>query len=175
MSARSATVAYIGLGSNLNDPLRHVCLALRALRKLPHSTLLGHSSLYRSNPLGPVEQPDYINAVAALETRLRPRQLLASLQRLEQQQGRGGGAGRWGPRILDLDILLYGDLELYEPGLIIPHPGLSQRNFVLYPLSEIRPDLVIPGHGPLSALIDSVPATGLIRLDHSCVSEHLAK
>lgn len=155
------TIAYIGLGSNQQYPVEQLQRALTALAALPHSRLLRRSSLYRSTPLGPAGQPDYINAVAALKTSLDPHQLLAQLQQIEQAQGRVRTGERWGPRTLDLDLLLYGEQQINEPQLTVPHPGLPARNFVLYPLQEIAPQLVIPGHGALSRLIKNLPMEGL--------------
>jgi 2-amino-4-hydroxy-6-hydroxymethyldihydropteridine diphosphokinase len=144
---------YIGLGSNLDQPERQVQLALEALAELPETVVTAHSSLYRSEPLGPPGQPDYINAVAALETGLSPLDLLAALQGIEARQGRVREGERWGPRPLDLDILLYGEQVSDDPRLTLPHPGLYERNFVLYPLAEIAPGLSIPGKGPLEVLL----------------------
>lgn len=145
--------AYIGLGSNLNDPARQVKAALAALRNIPEARCVRHSSLYRSAPLGQADQPDYINAVAMLDTRLPARQLLIELQAIERIHGRVRGAERWGPRTLDLDILLYGDMQLESEELTVPHPRLAERSFVLYPLCEIAPDLEIPGLGGVQQLM----------------------
>ncbi len=145
--------AYIGLGSNLNDPVQQVQAALAALSDLPETRCVRHSSLYRSAPLGQSDQPDYINAVAMLDTRLSARQLLTELQAMEHIHGRVRGAERWGPRPLDLDMLLYGDLQLESEELTVPHPRLAERSFVLYPLCEIAPDLEIPGLGGVQQLM----------------------
>ncbi len=155
---------YIGLGSNLDDPKRQVRKALHALTSLPGSTLCRYSSLYRSPPMGPQDQPDYINAVAELETSLSAAELLSLLQAIENQQGRVRGAVRWGPRTLDLDILIYGQAQIKAPELTVPHPGIAERPFVLYPLAEIAPDLEIPGRGALQELLDRCPPRGLERL-----------
>lgn len=163
-SIEQEITAYIGLGSNLKNPQSQLTQALEALNTLPQSRLLKYSSLYRNKSMGPADQPDYINAVASLATNLSPYELLAGLQDLEIKQGRIRGPERWGPRSLDLDILLYGELELSTPDLIIPHPGLPDRNFVLYPLYEIAPDLEIPGRGPLVALLSKVSQQGLVRI-----------
>jgi 2-amino-4-hydroxy-6-hydroxymethyldihydropteridine diphosphokinase len=146
-------IAYIGLGSNLVQPELQVRRALEALAELPETVLTAHSSLYRSEPLGPAGQPDYINAVAALKTDLSPLDLLSALQTIEARQGRVREGERWGPRPLDLDILLYGEQVSDDPRLTLPHPGLYERNFVLYPLAEIAPGLSIPGKGPLEVLL----------------------
>lgn len=157
--------AYIGLGSNLSDPVRQVRGALTALGRLPDSCLVAVSRLYRNPPMGPAEQPDYVNAVARLDTRLSPRALLQALLAIEEAQGRVRGTERWGPRTLDLDLLVYGALELREPGLVVPHPGVPERSFVLYPLHEIAPELHIPGMGPVAGLRACCPDDGLIPLD----------
>ena len=139
-------VAFIGLGSNLEDPQKQVVRALQALEDLPHSRLLAHSSLYRSAPVGYLEQPDFINAVAWIETGLAPRELLDALLELEHECGRTREF-RNAPRTLDLDILLYGNLQHHEHGLTVPHPQMHLRAFVLQPLLEIAPDCEIPGIG----------------------------
>ncbi|HEB92318.1 MAG TPA: 2-amino-4-hydroxy-6-hydroxymethyldihydropteridine diphosphokinase [Gammaproteobacteria bacterium] len=152
MSESLVVTAYIGLGSNLADPQARLRCAFTELAQLPQSQLLAQSSLYRSAPLGPQDQPDYLNAVAALETALSPLALLAGLQAVETAQQRVRGE-RWGPRTLDLDLLLYADRTIDLPTLTVPHRGLYERNFVLYPLAEIAPGLVIPGVGVLDELL----------------------
>lgn len=136
---------YVGIGSNLDDPVAHVERAITELASLPDSYLALSSSLYRSAPFGPQDQPDYINAVAGLMTQLDPPQFLTALQGLERAHGRERGAERWGPRTLDLDLLIYSALTLNEPKLIVPHPRIAERNFVLLPLVEIAPHLMVPG------------------------------
>jgi len=158
------TRAYIGIGSNLADPRRQVERAIDELAQLPHTRLLASSRLYRSAPLGPVEQPDYINAVAALDSDLAAHAVLDELLRIEVTHGRVRGSDRWGPRTLDLDLLLYGDAVINDGRLIVPHPGLAQRNFVLYPLRDIAPDLVIPGDGTVSAAAARCPRHDLAAL-----------
>lgn len=159
-------VAYIGVGSNLNDPRTQVRRALAALEDLPDTRCGACSSLYTSPPMGPPDQPPYVNAVACLVTRLAPLSLLAGLQGLEQAHGRVRDGIRWGPRTLDLDILTYGDRHIDLPELQVPHPGIPQRAFVLYPLAEIAPqDLCIPGMGLVSELLASCPPDGLRRLE----------
>ncbi len=161
-------VAYIGLGSNLADPRQQVCDAITALQHLPHCRLIASSRLYRSKPMGPAEQPDYINAVAALETSLSPFALLDGLQAIEQQQGRERDGQRWGPRTLDLDLLLYGEQQIDDARLKVPHAGLAVRNFVLYPLQEIAADdLIVPGLGRLKTLVQNCSQNGL-ELLHRC-------
>ena len=140
-------VAFIGLGSNLADPVAQVSHALDALDKLPQTRVARRSSLYRSAPVGYLAQPDFINAVAKLETDLAPRDLLEALLALEQECGRTREFCN-APRTLDLDVLLYDDLIHHEHGLTIPHPQMHLRAFVLQPLLEIAPDCVIPGVGP---------------------------
>ena len=139
-------VAYIGLGSNLADPVAQVSNALEMLNGLPQTRVLRRSSLYRSAPVGYLDQPDFINAVAQLETELAPRALLDALLALEQERGRTRDFAN-APRTLDLDVLLYDDLRHHEHGLTIPHPQMHLRAFVLQPLLEIAPDCVIPGIG----------------------------
>ncbi|MFU8797405.1 MAG: 2-amino-4-hydroxy-6-hydroxymethyldihydropteridine diphosphokinase, partial [Gammaproteobacteria bacterium] len=128
---------YIGLGSNLENPVKQVQKALLALKKLPKTNFVNASKLYCNKPLGPQNQPDFVNVVAKLETQLSPEELLSELLLIEQQQGRQRTGERWGPRTLDLDIILYGDLVLHTPTLIIPHPGLADRHFWRSPLKEL--------------------------------------
>ena len=139
-------IATIGLGANLNDPAAQVEYALAELDRLPGTRLLARSSLYASAPVGYVDQPDFINAVAQVETALAPRALLAALLDIEHRHGRERSF-RNAPRTLDLDLLLYGDAHFHEDGLTLPHPRMHERGFVLLPLLEIAPDAVIPGHG----------------------------
>ena len=156
---------YIGLGSNLAEPVQQLGAALAALDRLPDCRLAAVSSLYASDPLGPPDQPRYVNAVAALDCALAPLQLLDALQGIEREQGRVRKAERWGPRTLALDILLFGDLQLDEERLSVPHYHMHARAFVLYPLAEIAPDLWLPDGRPLQALLDACPFLGLERLD----------
>jgi 2-amino-4-hydroxy-6-hydroxymethyldihydropteridine diphosphokinase len=143
-------VAFVGLGGNLGDSIATLRAALRALDALPDTQLVRVSHLYRTAAWGVTEQPDFINAVAMLRTRRTPHQLLADLLEIERHAGRhrlADGSDRWGPRTLDLDLLLYGDDRMDEPGLHVPHPRLHERAFVLVPLAEIAPDARIPGIG----------------------------
>jgi len=157
--------SYIGIGSNLDDPARQVRDAIAGLRELPDTTVQGVSSLYRNPPMGPPDQPDFVNAVVVLLTGLAPRTLLNELQDMERRHGRDRSGGeRWGPRRIDLDILTYGSDTIAEPGLTIPHPGIPERNFVLFPLLEVAPDLDVPGHGPVRRLASMVDAATLERL-----------
>ncbi len=142
----ASQIAFIGLGSNLAGPRAQVLRAIEALRTLPHTRLLARSSLYRSAPVGFLEQPDFINAVAQIETGLSPRELLDALLNLERDHGRTRDF-RNAPRTLDLDVLLYGTLRHHEHGLTLPHPEMHRRAFVLLPLLEIAPDCLIPGIG----------------------------
>jgi 2-amino-4-hydroxy-6-hydroxymethyldihydropteridine diphosphokinase len=151
----------IGLGSNLANPVLQVRKALDALTRLPNTRLCAHSSLYHNPPMGPVPQPDFVNAVAVLETRLTPHQVLRHLQDIETRQGRIKDKVKWGPRTLDLDLLLYGEEHVRDDLLIVPHPGLGQRAFVLLPLYEIVPHLEIPGLGSLAGLLEGMPVHSL--------------
>jgi len=163
--------AYVGLGSNLADPEIQLRSALTELNTLPQSQCLAHSSLYRNPAMTgagvPTDQPDYLNAVAALSTELSPTKLLTALQGLENQHQRQRSE-RWAPRTLDLDLLLYSDEIIDLPELTVPHPGLSERNFVLYPLAELlgerTGDFQIPGRGSLSDLLAACPRGVLEKL-----------
>jgi len=157
-------VAFIGLGSNLDNPESQVKRAIQALNGLPGSSVQAVSSLYRSAPMGPQDQPDYVNAVVQLATGLLPEELLDQLQRVEQVHGRERGQ-HWGPRTLDLDILLYDDDVIETERLQIPHPGLALRNFVLCPLVEIDDRIEVPGLGNVKALLEQCPGGDLERLD----------
>lgn len=161
VSAYSAT-AFIGLGSNLASPRAQVEQALAELAQLPETCLVASSPLYQSTAVGP-EQPDYINAVACINTNLAPLYLLDQLQALEQAHQRVR-IEHWGPRTLDLDLLLYGDKIIDHPRLQVPHPYLKQRNFVLYPLAAIAGGLVLPCGTSLVALLKETPAQGLIQI-----------
>lgn len=154
---------YIGLGSNLDDPLRQVQTAIAALAKLPRTALIKHSPWYRSKAIGPGQQPDYVNGVAALDTELSPPHLLAELHTIEVAQGRIRHQ-RWAARTLDLDILLYGNRTLATDRLRIPHPRLHQRNFVLYPLADLVPDLVFPGGRSMATLLAACSDNDIERL-----------
>jgi 2-amino-4-hydroxy-6-hydroxymethyldihydropteridine diphosphokinase len=154
---------YIGLGSNLDDPEAQIGTALQQLADLERGCLLNASSLYCSPPMGPGNQPDYINAVALLRTTLVAEELLDTLLAIELQHARVRGQ-HWGPRTLDLDLLLYGQIVINSTRLTVPHPGIAERNFVLYPLAEIAPLLVIPGLGSVQTLLAQCPDTGLTKL-----------
>ena len=155
---------YIGLGSNLAEPEHQLKQALAALAGLPQSRLIATAPLYRSAPMGPQEQPDYLNTVAALDTGLEPLQLLDALQAIEQRQGRVRDGERWGARTLDLDLLLYGDRVIDTPRLQVPHPGLGQRNFVLYPLYDLAPQLRLPDGRSVEQLRRACSDEGIVPL-----------
>lgn len=164
--------AYIGLGSNLNNPPQQLRSALTALALVPETTVLCCSPFYRNPPMrGPdvPEQPDYVNAVAKVHTSLKPERLLQHLQQIETRQGRlRNPAVQWGPRTLDLDIIVYGGQAYHSATLQIPHPGLAQRAFVLYPLYDCAPDLILPDGRALKSLLSTCPADDLTQLteDH---------
>ena len=156
--------SYIGLGSNLGDPEMQLTSALAALNGIPDTDLVRCSSFYRSKPLGPGDQPDFINAVALLDSALTAIALLARLQSIENRQGRVRGGIQWGPRTIDLDMLLYGAEIIDEPGLIVPHPEMRHRNFVLIPLLELAPGIEIPGLGRADKLLADTGRTGITKL-----------
>ncbi|MBA2492240.1 MAG: 2-amino-4-hydroxy-6-hydroxymethyldihydropteridine diphosphokinase [Gammaproteobacteria bacterium] len=158
---------FVGLGSNLDNPERRVRRALSDLDGIPHTACTACSSLYASPPMGPPDQPDYVNAVARLSTSLAPLALLDALQSIEQAHQRTRDGQHWGPRTLDLDVLLYGDREIDDDRLKIPHPGLHERAFVIYPLLEIAGDIDIPGHGGLEMLAARCPRGELSRMESS--------
>lgn len=157
--------AYVGIGSNLNDPLMQVQAGIEALAGLPGTRLKRRSSLFRSAPLGVTEQADFVNAVCQLATDLDPHELLRRLLAIEAQYGRVREREKWGPRTLDLDLLLYDDLTLVTPTLVLPHPRLHERAFVLYPLAEIDPALMVPGRGRVSELLAACVDQRVQRLD----------
>lgn len=156
-------LVYVALGSNLDDPRAQVERGLRALTQLPHTRLRARSGWYQSKAIGPGDQPDYINGVVSLETSLDPESLILHLQAIEAAQGRERRV-RWAARTLDLDILLYGDRVIATDRLQVPHPRLSERNFVLYPLADISPDLILPNGSSLASLLERCPASGLKRV-----------
>jgi len=156
--------AYVALGSNLDDPRRQVERALEALGSLPATRCVLRSSLYLTRPVGTVEQPDFVNAVAGLLTGLDPLELLGSLQATETRLGRVRPALRWGPRRIDLDLLVHGRSRSDTAELQLPHPGLGERAFVLVPLAEIAPDLEVPGAGRVRGLLAGLDTTGVERL-----------
>ncbi len=148
--------AYIGVGSNLDDPVVQVRQGIDLLRSLPDTLVTLISSFYRSAPMGPQGQPDFINAVVALVTKLPPGKLLALTQGLEARQGRDRRAEKWGPRTLDLDLLAYSSVKMSDCNLTLPHPGIAGRNFVLLPWAEIAPNYFVPGLATVAELAQSV-------------------
>lgn len=157
---------YIGLGSNLEQPQQQILTAINDIQAIDGVTLVAQSSLYQSPPMGPQDQPDYINAVVEIETELAPLALLDALQYIEQSHGRVRKR-HWGERTLDLDILLVDDRVIKESRLTVPHPGIAERAFVAYPLAEIAPDLSIPGKGKLADILANCPLDGLQQLEES--------
>lgn len=156
--------AYVGIGSNLGDPRKQVERAFEALARIRDSSLVLRSHLYRTAPLGDVAQPPFVNAVAGLLTRLSPEALLAELRALEVALGREPPRERWGPRHIDLDLLLLGRETRATDALTLPHPGIADRDFVLYPLADIAPDLDVPGLGRVASLRARVANRGVERL-----------
>ena len=156
--------AYVALGSNLSDPERQIELGVLGARRARDTQLVARSALWKNPPLGPQDQPDFVNAAAGLLTTRTPRDFLAALKDIERRMGRTEPAVRWGPRVIDLDLLVFGDRRIDEPGLTLPHPGLPQRNFVLYPLAEFAAELWVPGHGRVRMLQRQATGDGLERL-----------
>jgi 2-amino-4-hydroxy-6-hydroxymethyldihydropteridine diphosphokinase len=146
------TPAYIAIGSNLRDPIQQVLAGFEALATLPNTQLVLRSKLYRSAPLGPQDQPSFVNAVAGVLTQLDSQSVLTHIKRLESELGRDTPVVRWGPRVIDFDLLVFGVERIQTETLQVPHPGIGERNFVLYPLNDIAPDLNVPGLGPVSQL-----------------------
>ena len=156
--------AYIGVGSNLDDPRSKVLAAFAALARIPGTRVVLTSPLYVSRPLGPVAQPDFVNAVAGTLTQLSPAALLEQLRAVEKEFGRPARRQRWGPRVIDLDVLVHGRERRQQTELTLPHPGIVERNFVLYPFADIAADLEVPGLGRVSELKRRVVSEGLQRL-----------
>lgn len=163
MNPATITV-YIGLGSNLAEPVSQLKSARLAISSLAQIEELAFSSFYHSPPMGPQDQPDYVNAVMAIATDLAALDLLRCLQKIELEQGRVRTGARWGARTLDLDLLLYGDQQINHPELCVPHIGIGERAFVLYPLQEIAPTLVLPTLGDINQLVANCPLAGLKKL-----------
>ncbi len=164
-SAAERVIAYLGLGSNLANPALQITSARIAIAAIAGVEELAFSSLYRSLPMGPQDQPDYVNAVMCIATSLPPMDFLHRLQQIENDQGRVRKTERWGARTLDLDVLVYGEQMIELPNLIVPHVGIRDRAFVLHPLYEIAPELLIPGKGNIADLLAQCPMNGLKRLD----------
>ncbi len=160
MSNPAATDAYVALGSNLGDSRATLAGAVEALASLPASSLTGRSRVYRTPPWGPVDQPDYLNAAVRLRTSLAPSALFDALMAIERRFGRTRDGERWGPRTLDLDLLHMEGVRLDDPGLTLPHPRASERAFVLLPLSDLAPDLLLPGQGRVAELLKRVDTGG---------------
>jgi 2-amino-4-hydroxy-6-hydroxymethyldihydropteridine diphosphokinase len=158
--------AYVGLGANLRKPEEQVRAAVEELAMLGNTRLAAVSSLYRTAPVGYVDQPDFINAVACVETLLTPRELLDGLLAIERRYGRVREFAN-APRTLDLDVLLYGEREVHEAGLTIPHPRMHERAFVIVPLAEIAPDALVPGRGRASELLQQVDSGAVAKLESS--------
>lgn len=156
--------AYVGVGSNLSDPAAQVTRALQALRGMRGSRLIVSSPLYRTQPLGEVVQPPFVNAVAGLLTQVTPEDLLTALRELERELGREPARERWGPRVIDLDLLVMGRETRATDTLTLPHAGIAARDFVLYPLADIAPDLDVPGLGRVAMLRDRVTDRGIEKL-----------
>jgi 2-amino-4-hydroxy-6-hydroxymethyldihydropteridine diphosphokinase len=158
------TCAYIGVGANLRNPVAQVRSGIEALAMLPDTRLVRFSSLYKSAPVGYLDQPEFVNAVAQVETTLTPRALLDALARLERRHGRTREFAN-APRTLDLDLLLYGDTIVDEPGLTVPHPRMHERAFVMVPLAEIAPEARVPGRGIAAELVRSVDQASVSRIE----------
>ena len=159
---------YIGLGSNQGDAIDNVCRAIEELGGSNSIQLVRCSSLYRSAPVGYLDQPDFVNAVCQVSTSLSAEEFLEVLQQLEQKAGRRRDGVRWGPRVLDLDLLLYDNAVMESEALVIPHPRMHQRAFVLYPLQEISPGLQIPGKGSVDELAALCAGQDCDRLEGAC-------
>jgi 2-amino-4-hydroxy-6-hydroxymethyldihydropteridine diphosphokinase len=156
--------AYVGVGSNLDDPARQVQRAFEALAKLPSTRLVLRSPLYHTPPFGEVAQPAFVNAAAGLLTQLAPEKLLEALRATERELGRKPPRERWGPRVIDLDLLVVGSETRASDSLKLPHPGIAERDFVLYPLADIAPDLEVPGLGQVARLKQHVANRGVEKL-----------
>lgn len=156
--------AFVGLGANLGDPRAQLCAALEALDSIPTTRVIARSSFYRSAPLGYESQPDYLNAVARVETLQQPRVLLAAMAAIEDRAGRSRSFAN-APRTLDLDLLLFDDMVIREPGLSVPHPQMHVRAFVLLPLAEIASDIEIPGQGPIGPLLAACSGQSIKKLE----------
>ena len=156
-------IAFIGIGSNLENPQQQVETAITELSTSNSTSVLRKSNLYKTKPVGPQDQPDFINAVVEISTLFQPLELLDFLQSIEQVHGRVR-TSHWGARTLDLDLLLYNDQEINHPRLTVPHPEMIYRAFVLVPLADIQKKISIPGYGELGTLIEHVDKTGVIKI-----------
>jgi 2-amino-4-hydroxy-6-hydroxymethyldihydropteridine diphosphokinase len=155
---------YLGLGANLNTPKKQLDDAVVALKNLPNSEFIACSHYYASKPMGPQDQPDYVNAVACINTFLQPKQLLDLTQAIELEHGRVRKAERWGARTLDIDILLFGEQVINTKRLTVPHYGLNEREFVVYPLQEIAPELILPSGASIKQIANNLPLNDLQQL-----------
>ena len=155
---------YLGLGANLNTPKKQLDNAIVALKNLPNSEFIKCSHYYASKPMGPQDQPDYVNAVACINTSLAPEQLLDLTQAIELEHGRVRKAERWGARTLDIDILLFGEQVINTERLTVPHYGLNEREFVVYPLQEIAPELILPSGLSIKQITNNLPLNDLQQL-----------
>ena len=165
----TANIVYIGLGSNLEQPYLQIKNAIAALGDLSGTRVINDSGYFKSKPMGPEDQPDYVNAVVEVETELAAEELLKRCQQIEKKQGRVKKR-HWGERTIDLDVLLYADQQIKTENLTVPHPGICQRDFVYMPLLKLNPDVIVPGTGPLNIIVQSVgkQAAESADADHSC-------
>ena len=164
MSYATWTPAYVAIGANIDDPAPRVVESFEFLASIDRTHVVARSRLYRTAPLGPQDQPDFVNAAAGLLTQLSAIELLVELKQLEQALGRGSPIVRWGPRRIDFDLIVYGAERIDTERLKVPHPGVSMRNFVLYPLRDVAPTLLVPGHGRIEELAQRVSTDGLSAL-----------
>lgn len=155
---------YIGIGSNLDNPVAQVLEAVEELEMIPDTILAERSTLYSAKPMGPADQPDYVNAVVAMDTLLSADEIHKALIKIEDLQGRVREGEKWGPRIIDLDLLLYGNSTIDTATLTVPHPGMHERDFVIIPLEEVAGNLKIPGRGNLYSLINKCKSHSLKKL-----------
>ncbi len=160
----NSITTYIGIGSNLKQPIKQVRQAITALENIPNSQLVSVSRFYRSPPMGPPDQPDYINAAACLKTQLDASCLLNAMQSIEEKQGRIRNGKKWCARTLDLDLLLYGEVHINSTRLTVPHRGIKERIFVLQPLFDLNPDLTIPGGDSVRSLLEQFEQSPSSRL-----------
>jgi 2-amino-4-hydroxy-6-hydroxymethyldihydropteridine diphosphokinase len=158
------TPAYIALGSNLDDPQQQVCMAIDALKQLPRTRFYSQSKWYRSAPLGPQDQPEFVNGAAGVLTQLTATDLLIELKQIEVQMGRSPASVRWGARVIDLDLLVFGSQSIESETLTVPHPEIANRNFVLQPLADIAPDLMIPRLGRVTQILSRIDTAGLVEI-----------
>lgn len=159
--------AYVGLGANLDQPVAQLKQAIGMLGEMPTIRLVAVSPAYGSRPMGPQDQPDYVNAAVGVLTTLEPLDLLDVLQGIENQMGRVREGERWGPRVIDLDLLVFGGVAMNSERLVLPHPGIHERSFVLYPLADIAPALNVPGLASVESLRAALPGDDLQRLEEN--------